>query len=115
MALAAHRELRQVSTRLQTYSEWLLGKELLQRWRTPMRWAYPPGSHGIVYGCARLYRWSETHSPEEVVQLLNRYYSVMEATMTKYATSSSNSPPMRLWQSLMAAGAGGPGTAPARS
>ncbi len=80
-------ELRQVSNRLQTYSEWLLGKELLQRLlANPDALGLIRRDRTVLFMDVRGFtRWSETHSPEEVVQLLNRYYSVMETTMTKYA------------------------------
>lgn len=79
-------ELRQVSARLHTYSEWLLGKELLRKLLAD------PNSLGLIrrqrtvlfIDLRGFTRWSENHTPEEVADMLNRYYQQVGKVMNAY-------------------------------
>ncbi len=70
--------LNEAMLRLKTYSEWLLGRmhdnpAMLQPKRQ---------ERTILFMDMRGFtRWSETRNPEEVVNLLNRYYQTAEATL----------------------------------
>lgn len=79
-------ELRQVSARLHTYSEWLLGRELLRKLLAD------PNSLGLIrrqrtvlfIDLRGFTRWSENHTPEEVADMLNRYYQEIAKVMNAY-------------------------------
>ena len=80
------KELRAVSARLKTYSEWLLGKELLERLlEDPNALSLIRKERTVVFMDIRGFtRWSEARTPEEVVSMLNRYYNAIEQAMTKH-------------------------------
>jgi len=76
-------ELKRISTQLQTYSEWLLGPDLLGRLlKNPKALSLVRQERTILFLDIRNFTsWSEIHSPEEVVKLLNVYYMTVEATL----------------------------------
>ena len=77
-------DLRRVSAQLKTYSEWLLGPELLGRVLSdPNALSLARRERTVMFIDLRNFtRWSEQRTPEEVVAMLNRYYNVVE-TITK--------------------------------
>lgn len=75
--------LRQTLLQLKTYSEWLLGRDLLARVI-----ANPAALNLVRYQRAVLFmdirnftRWSEMQTPETVVNLLGQYYHTAEAVL----------------------------------
>jgi len=77
------RLLRETAARLRTYSEWLLGRDLLEKSM------HDPGSltlrrhqRTVLFMDIRGFTaWSESRSPEVVVEMLNRYYHAAETTL----------------------------------
>lgn len=78
--------LRQTSAQLKTYSEWLLGRDLLGKAITdPGALTLTRRERTVLFMDIRGFtRWSEARSPEEVVTMLNRYYRVTEMILTAY-------------------------------
>lgn len=74
-------ELRRVSAQLKTYSEWLLGADLLGRVLSdPNALSLTRRERTVMFVDIRNFTgWSEQRTPEEVVAMLNRYYTVAEA------------------------------------
>ena len=74
-------DLRNVSAQLKTYSEWLLGRDLLGRiLSNPDALSLARRERTVVFVDIRNFtRWSETRPPEEVVAMLNLYYIAAEA------------------------------------
>ncbi|MBE0625432.1 MAG: adenylate/guanylate cyclase domain-containing protein [Burkholderiales bacterium] len=72
--------LRETSTQLQRYSEWLLGKDLLERViANPEALTMVRRERAILFMDIRGFTsWSERCSPESVVQALNSYYQCAE-------------------------------------
>ena len=88
-SLTAQRYLslvRETSTQLKTYSEWLLGRDLLDQIITdPTALQLKRIQRTIMFMDIRGFTcWSEARSPEEVVNMLNRYYQTAEATLTQH-------------------------------
>lgn len=79
-------ELRRVSAQLKTYSEWLLGPDLLGRvLSNPDALSLVRRDRTVVFIDIRNFtRWSEPRPPEEVVAMLNRYYTAAEAVATQH-------------------------------
>ena len=73
-------DLRRVSAQLKTYSEWLLGPELLGRiLSNPDALSLVRRERTVIFVDIRNFtRWSEPRPPEEVVAMLNRYYTAAE-------------------------------------
>jgi class 3 adenylate cyclase len=73
-------DLRRVSAQLKTYSEWLLGPDLLGRvLMNPDALSLVRRERTVVFIDIRNFtRWSEPRSPEEVVAMLNQYYNAAE-------------------------------------
>ena len=73
-------DLRRVSAQLKTYSEWLLGADLLGRVLSdPDALSLTRRERTVVFMDIRNFTgWSEQRTPEEVVAMLNRYYTVAE-------------------------------------
>jgi len=73
-------DLRRVSAQLKTYSEWLLGPDLLGRvLSNPDALSLVRRERTVVFVDIRNFtRWSEPRSPEEVVAMLNQYYNAAE-------------------------------------
>lgn len=87
-SLTAERYLalvRETLAQLRTYSEWLLGRDLLgQIIANPSALQLKRLDRTILFMDIRGFtRWSETRSPEEVVSMLNRYYQTAEATLNQ--------------------------------
>jgi len=80
--------LRQVSAQLKTYSEWLLGPDLLlQSFRNPQALKVTRRERTILFMDIRGFtQWSEARAPEEVAALLEAYYHEAEAVLTRFAT-----------------------------
>ena len=74
-------DLRRVSAQLKTYSEWLLGPDLLGRvLSNPDALSLVRRVRTVVFVDIRNFtHWSELRPPEEVVAMLNRYYTASEA------------------------------------
>ncbi|EKQ68350.1 family 3 adenylate cyclase [Leptolyngbyaceae cyanobacterium JSC-12] len=79
--------LRQISAQLRTYSEWLLGRDLLsQIILSPDSLHITRRERTILFMDIRGFTaWSELHQPEEVVTLLDEYYRQSEAIITFYS------------------------------
>jgi len=79
-------DLRRVSAQLKTYSEWLLGPDLLGRvLSNPDALSLVRRERTVVFIDIRNFtRWSETRSPEDVVDMLNRYYTAAEAIAAQH-------------------------------
>ncbi|MGC1377658.1 MAG: adenylate/guanylate cyclase domain-containing protein [Anaerolineales bacterium] len=73
-------DLRRVSAQLKTYSEWLLGADLLGRVLSdPDALSLARRERTVVFIDIRNFTgWSEQRTPEEVVAMLNRYYTAAE-------------------------------------
>ncbi len=75
--------LRETAAQLRTYSEWLLGRDLLEKsMHDPGSLALRRHQRTVLFMDIRGFTaWSETRSPEEVVEMLNRYYHAAETTL----------------------------------
>ncbi|HSQ05843.1 MAG TPA: adenylate/guanylate cyclase domain-containing protein [Burkholderiales bacterium] len=75
--------LRETTAQLRTYSEWLLGKELLARSLDDAQLlALHRHERTVLFMDIRGFTaWSESRSPETVVDLLNRYYRCAETVL----------------------------------
>ncbi len=78
--------LRETSGRLKMYSEWLLGRDLLgQIIEDPSALQLKRLERSILFMDIRGFtRWSEPRPPEDVVNMLNRYYQTAEATLNQH-------------------------------
>lgn len=78
--------LRETAGQLKVYSEWLLGRDLLGRaLDDPNSMRLSRQKRTILFADIRGFTgWSESHSPEEVASLVNRYYATVEATFGRY-------------------------------
>ena len=74
-------DLRRVSAQLKTYSEWFLGADLLGRVLSdPDALSLTRRERTVLFVDIRNFTgWSEQRTPEEVVAMLNRYYTVAES------------------------------------
>jgi adenylate cyclase len=80
--------VRQTSAQLKLYSEWLLGRELLnQAFVDPSALALTRRERAVLFMDVRGFtRWSEAQPPEAVVDLLDRYYRAAESALARHAT-----------------------------
>jgi class 3 adenylate cyclase len=78
--------LKETFARLKTYSEWLFGHDLLgQIIEDPSALQLKRRERAIMFMDIRDFtRWSETRSPEEIVNMLNRYYQTAEASLNQH-------------------------------
>lgn len=78
--------LRETSTQLQRYSEWLLGKDLLERViANPEALTMVRRERAILFMDIRGFTaWSERCPPETVVQALNGYYQAAEPVVWRH-------------------------------
>lgn len=78
--------LKDTSAKLKVYSEWLLGRTLLeQTFISPSVLGLKRQERTVLFMDIRGFtHWSEPQSPETVVNLLNAYYSVAETILMKY-------------------------------
>ncbi|MEI2609148.1 MAG: adenylate/guanylate cyclase domain-containing protein [Candidatus Promineifilaceae bacterium] len=80
--------LQETSAQLRTYSEWLLGRDLLgQTFVNPLVLGLARRERVVMFMDVRGFtRWSEAQSPEAVVSLLNQYYQVAETVLFRHGT-----------------------------
>lgn len=80
-------KLRETSAQLQRYSEWLLGKDLLERViANPAALTLVRRERAILFMDIRGFTaWSEHCSPETVVQALNGYYEAAEPVVWRHS------------------------------
>lgn len=78
--------LRETSARLKTYSEWLLGRGLLeQAFANPSVLMLTRRERTVLFMDIRDFtHWCEVQSPETVVNLLDKYYQVAESILARY-------------------------------
>jgi class 3 adenylate cyclase len=78
--------LRETSTQLQRYSEWLLGKDLLERViADPEALSMARRERAVLFMDIRSFTaWAERCPPETVVQLLNDYYAAAEPVLRRH-------------------------------
>ena len=81
------KKLRHTSQMLKTYSEWLLGRDLLVRSLSdPTALQTTRRERTILFMDIRGFTaWSEVHTPEEVVDLLNEYYRRSESILLQHS------------------------------
>lgn len=75
------RLLRETASQLKLYSEWLLGRELLEKsMHDPGSLVLRPQRRAVLFMDIRGFtRWSEARAPEAIVAMLNGYYAAAEA------------------------------------
>jgi class 3 adenylate cyclase len=80
------RLLRETSAQLKMYSEWLLGRDLLnQIVADPGALTLARRVRTVLFMDVRGFtRWSESRPPETVVALLNRYYLAAETALNRH-------------------------------
>ncbi|MBE7531381.1 MAG: adenylate/guanylate cyclase domain-containing protein [Ardenticatenaceae bacterium] len=80
--------LKETSAQLKKYSEWLLGRDLLiQAFVSPSALSLTRRERAVMFMDVRGFtRWSETQSPENVVNLLTEFYQVTETILTRHGT-----------------------------
>lgn len=80
--------LKETTTQLRIYSEWLLGRNLLRESViNPSALNLTRRERTILFMDIRGFtRWSEVKSPEEVVDLLNQYYHIAESILDRPET-----------------------------
>ncbi len=80
--------LKETSAQLRKYSEWLLGRELLTRSLiNPSTLSLTRRERTVLFMDIRGFtRWSETQPPENVVNLLTRFYQLTETILARYET-----------------------------
>ena len=78
--------LRETSTQLQRYSEWLLGKDLLERViADPEALSMVRRERAVLFMDIRSFTaWAERCTPETVVQALNAYYAAAEPVLRRH-------------------------------
>jgi class 3 adenylate cyclase len=78
--------LRETSDRLRVYSEWLLGREFLDRLVADSdALSLQRRDRTILFVDIRGFTgWAEAAQPEEVVELLDRYYRLAEETLVRH-------------------------------
>jgi len=78
--------LRETSTQLQRYSEWLLGKDLLERViADPEALSMVRRERTVLFMDIRSFTaWAEHCTPETVVQTLNAYYGAAEPVLRSH-------------------------------
>jgi class 3 adenylate cyclase len=78
--------LRETSSQLQRYSEWLLGKDLLERViADPEALSMVRRERTVLFMDIRSFTaWAERCPPETVVQVLNDYYAAAEPVLRRH-------------------------------
>ncbi|MDH3355082.1 MAG: adenylate/guanylate cyclase domain-containing protein, partial [Chromatiales bacterium] len=78
--------LRSTSLQLKQYSEWLLGKELLEKAvSNPQSLSLARQERAILFMDIRGFtHWSEDRTPEEVVSMVNHYYEAAEPVWQQF-------------------------------
>lgn len=82
------RLLKETSVQLKTYSEWLLGRDLLGKtFVNPTALQLTRRERTVLFMDIRSFtHWSENQSPEAVVGLLDKYYQVAESILAHHGT-----------------------------
>lgn len=80
--------LKQTSEKLNTYSEWLLGRDLLgQLIADPQALGLTRRERAVLFMDIRNFtRWCDSRAPEEIVSLLDRYYATAETILNRHPT-----------------------------
>lgn len=80
--------LKETSAQLRKYSEWLLGRDLLiQAFVNPSALSLRRRERTVMFMDIRGFtHWSERQSPENVVNLLSKFYQMTETILTSYET-----------------------------
>lgn len=80
--------LKQTSEQLKTYSVWLLGRDLLGKLMDdPRALTLTRRERAVLFMDIRGFtRWCDPRAPEEIVALVNRYYSVAETLLNRHRT-----------------------------
>ncbi|GAB4404560.1 MAG: adenylate/guanylate cyclase domain-containing protein [Anaerolineales bacterium] len=80
--------LKQTINQLKIYSEWLLGRDLLQRAiGDPHSLSLSLQKRTILFMDIRGFTaWSEHHTPEQIANLLNFYYGIVEQILNRQRT-----------------------------
>jgi len=78
--------LKQTSEKLNTYSEWLLGRDLLGRLiADPRALTLTRRERAVLFADIRGFTcWCEPRPPEEIVALINRYYDSAETVLKRH-------------------------------
>lgn len=78
--------LKSTSARLQTYSEWLLGRDLLSRLiADPHALTLTRRERAVLFADIRGFtHWCEPRAPEEIVALIDRYYACAETVFNRH-------------------------------
>lgn len=78
--------LKQTSAKLNTYSEWLLGRDLLASLiADPHALTLTRRERAVLFADIRGFtRWCESRDPEEIVALINRYYDCAETVLKRH-------------------------------
>jgi len=78
--------LKQTSEKLNTYSEWLLGRDLLGRLiADPRALTLTRRERAVLFADIRGFTsWCEPRPPEEIVALINRYYDCAETVLKRH-------------------------------
>lgn len=78
--------LKRTSAQLNTYSEWLLGRDLLARLiADPHALTLTRRERTVLFADIRGFtRWCEPRAPEEIVALINRYYDRAETVLNRH-------------------------------
>jgi len=78
--------LRQTSAQLKIYSEWLLGRNLLEQLiANPVALTMKQKNRTVLFMDIRGFtRWSESQSPEVVAAMLNQYYQLSETILSQH-------------------------------
>jgi class 3 adenylate cyclase len=78
--------LKHTSAQLNTYSEWLLGRDLLARLiADPHALTLTRRERAVLFADIRGFtRWCEPRAPEEIVALIDRYYDCAETILNRH-------------------------------
>jgi class 3 adenylate cyclase len=78
--------LRGTAAQLRGYSEWFLGRQLLsEAVQSPGALGLQRRERAVLFADIRGFtRWSETHAPEEVVAMLNSYFTAAERALNQH-------------------------------
>lgn len=79
--------LKGTSRQLYTYSQWLLGRDLLEKsFEDASVFNLSQRERAILFVDIRGFtQWSETQPPSQVAELLNRYYQLAETVVSRHA------------------------------
>ncbi|WP_281752290.1 adenylate/guanylate cyclase domain-containing protein [Thermodesulfomicrobium sp. WS] len=80
--------LKETSLQLRTYSEWLFGRDLLGKtFLDPSTLNLERRERAVLFMDIRGFtHWSESQSPESVVNLITEYYQIAESVLSRHKT-----------------------------